>query len=105
MLIIWEKTEEIIKGLKQFVYITNTNIFEGNLFNILLSKYKEKYTYDCECRRGEKEDVLCIKTKLNILEYPVIMFLLFDMQFDELNSNKDLIYKIVEDKIILNFNC
>ena len=37
MLIIWEKTEEIIKELKPFVYITNTNIFEGNLFNILLS--------------------------------------------------------------------
>ena len=33
------------------------------------------------------------------------MFLLLDMQFDELNSNKDLIYKIVEDKIMQNFNC
>ena len=33
------------------------------------------------------------------------MFLLLDKQFDELNSNKDLIYKIVEDKIMLNFNC
>ena len=65
-----EITEEIIKELKPFVYITNTNIFEGNFFNILLSKYKEKYTYDCECRRGEK-DVLCTKTKYNILEFPV----------------------------------
>ena len=102
-----KKNEEIIKELKLFVYITNTNIFEDNLFNILLSKSEEKYTYCCECRRGEKEDVLCTKTKYNILEYPVIMFLLFDMQFDELNSNKDLIYKIVEDKImfsIVNLN-
>ena len=74
MLIMWKKTEEIIKELKPFVYITNINIFEGNLFNILLSKYKEKYTYDCECRRGEKEDFLCTKTKYNILEYPVIIF-------------------------------
>ena len=67
MLITWKKTEEIIKELKPFVYITNTNIFEGNLFNILISKYKEKYTYDCECRTGEKEDVLSTKTKYNIL--------------------------------------
>ena len=104
-LLCWKITEEIIKELKSFVNLTNTNIFEGNLFNILLSKYKEKYTYDCKCRWGEKEDALCRKTKYNILEYPVIMFLLFDMQFDQLNSNKDLIYKIFEDKIMLNFNC
>lgn len=30
------------------------------------------------------------------------MFILFDMQFDELNMNKDMIYKIAEDKIVLN---
>ena len=38
------------------------------------------------------------------MEYPDIMFLLFDLQFDELHSNKDMIYKIVEDKIVLKLN-
>ena len=38
------------------------------------------------------------------MKYSDKMFLLFDMQFDELHSNKDMIYKIVEDKIVLKLN-
>ena len=79
-----KKTNIIIKVQQPFKFINNTNIKEKNLFNILLQKYKEKYTYDCECRRDKKEDVLCTKVKYNIVEYPKFMFLLFDMQFDGL---------------------
>ena len=51
------------------------------LYNILLKRYKELYTYDYECRKNSNEDVLCTKTKYNILSYPKILFALFDMAF------------------------
>ena len=97
-----KKTDIIIKDQQPFIFINNTNINEKNLFNILLQKYKEKYTYDCECRRDKKEDVLCTKVKYNIVEYPKFMFLLFDMQFDELKIYKKDIFNITEAKITLN---
>ena len=62
------------------------------------------YTYDCECRKNSKEDVLCAKIKYNILSYPKILFVLFDMAFSDLMKYKDAIFKLVEEKIILNFN-
>ena len=56
---------------------------------------KKKYTYDCECRRDKKEDVLWTKVKYNIVEYPKFMFLLFDIQYNELNIYKnDIVNKI-----------
>ena len=97
-----KKTNILIEEQQPFIFINNTNIKEKNLFNILLLKYKEKYTYDCECRRDKNEDVLCTKVKYNIVEYPKFMFLLFDMQYNELNMYKNDILNIVEDKIILN---
>ena len=92
----------MIKEQQPFIFINNTNINEKNLFNILLLKYKEKYTYDCECRQDKKEDVLCTKVKYNIVEYPKFMFLLFDFQYNELNIYKNDIFNIIEEKIILN---
>ena len=65
-----EKTE-ILKELKPFVYINIKNINESNLFNIILTKYKEKYIYDCECRTNSKEDVLCCKVKYNLESFPI----------------------------------
>ena len=97
-----KKTNILIKEQQPFIFINNTNINEKNLFNILLLKYKEKYTYDCECRRDKKEDVLCTKVKYNIVEYPKFMFLLFDFQYNELNIYKNDIFNIIEEKIILN---
>ena len=97
-----KKTEVILKEIQPFIYINITDLKEKNLFNILLLKYKEKYTYDCECRRDKKEDVLCTKVKYNILDYPNYMFLLFDMQFHDLYNYSKEIFKIVEDDIVLN---
>ena len=99
-----KKSNIIIKEQRPFIFVNNTNIKEKNLFNILLLKYKEKYTYDCECRRNKGEDVLCTRVKYNIVEYPKFMFLLFDFQFDELIKFKSDIFSIIEDKIILNIN-
>ena len=90
-----KKANILIKEHQPFIFVNNTNIKEKNLFNIILFKYKEKYTYDCECRRDKKEDVLCTKVKYNIVEYPKFMFLLFDMQYNELNIYKnDIVNKI-----------
>ncbi len=97
-----EEINILIKEKQPFIFVNNTNIKEKHVFNILLLKYKEKYTYECECIRDQKEDVLYTKVKYNIVEYTKFMFLLFVMQNNELNINKNYIVNIVEDKIILN---
>ena len=73
------KIKEEIKEIQQFVYINNNNINNTSIFNLFLSKYKEIYSYVCECRKTlpKNEDVLCLKIKYNILKYPVFLFLLF----------------------------
>ena len=88
---------------KPFIQINNNDMNEKYIYNILLKRYKELYTYDCECRKNSKEDVLCAKIKYNILSYK-ILFVLFDMTFSDLTNYKDNIFKLVEEKIILNFN-
>ena len=60
-----KKTNIVIKELQPFIFINNANIKEKNVFNILLLKYKEKYTYNCECRKDKNEDILCTKVKYN----------------------------------------
>ena len=72
------------------------------LFNLFLEKYKEIFSYSCECRKNNKGDVLCVKIKYNIESYPTFLFILFDFQFSELNLYKDKIYKLVDN--ILAFN-
>ena len=98
-----KKTEEI-KELRPFIYINNTNINQTSIFNLLLEKYKENYSYACECRKNitGNEDILCQKIKYNLLNYPVFLFLLFDFQYTELELYKSQIYKLVEEKLILN---
>ena len=49
-----------------------------------MSKYKEKLSYDWECRKGKSEDLLCTKIKYNILSYLTLVFVLFDMNYEEL---------------------
>ena len=71
---------KILKEMQPFIIINNSNIKEKNLFTILLPKYKEKYTYDCECRKDKKKDVFYIQVKYNTESYPELMLLLFDMQ-------------------------
>ena len=73
-----------------------------SLFNLFLEKYKEIHSYACECRKQNKEDVLCVKIKYNIERYPTFLFLLFDFQFSELNRYKDKIYKLVDNTIAFN---
>ena len=50
----------------------------------------------------ESEDVLCLKIKYNIISYPIFIFFLFDFQYPELSSFKNNIYKLVEEKVVLN---
>ena len=89
---------------KPFIYITLEDLKEKNIFNIILKKYKEIYTYDCDCRKGSSEDILCTKVKYNIISYPKILFVLFDMNYKDLYENKNQIFKLIEENIILNIN-
>ena len=36
---------------KPFIQINNNDMNEKYIYNILLKRYKELYTYDCECRK------------------------------------------------------
>ena len=72
------------------------------MFNLFLEKYKEIHSYACECRKNNKEDVLCVKIKYNIESYPIFLFLLFEPQFSELNRHKDKIYKLLDNTIAFN---
>ena len=95
-----KKIEEI-KEMQPFIFINGNNINNTSIFNLFLSKYKEIYSYACECRKDKKEDVLCLKIKYNILNFPKFLFILFDFQYSELSKYKEKIYKLLEDKIIL----
>ena len=64
-----QKIEEI-KEMQPFIFINGNNINNTSIFNLFLSKYKEIYSYACECRKDKKEDVLCLKIKYNILNFP-----------------------------------
>ena len=57
-----------------------------------------------ECRKNSTEDLLCTKVKYIIESYPNFLILLFDMLYNELTKNKDNIFKITENHIILNIN-
>ena len=80
-----KKIEEI-KEMQPFIFINGNNINNTSIFNLFLSKYKEIYSYACECRKDKKEDVLCLKIKYNILNFPKFLFILFDFQYSELSK-------------------
>ena len=88
-----KKQLENIEKLKQFTFINSNNINNTSLFNIFLAKYKEIYSYACECRKNlsKTEDVLCLKIKYNIISYPQFLFLIFDFQYSELKNKKEQI--------------
>ena len=88
--------------MKPFLYINNTNINETHIFNNWLTRCKEKYTYDCKCRKNSLEDLLCTKVKYNIESFPYYLIALFDMAYSELEKYKDNIFKLTEDALILN---
>ena len=71
------KEELELKESKPFLYINKNNINEKRIFNILLNNYKEKYSYVCQCRKNEKEDILCSKIKYYVNSYPEFLFVLF----------------------------
>ena len=52
-----EKINILIKEQQPFIFVNNVIIKEKNVFNILLLKYKEKYTHDCEV--GEIKKKMC----------------------------------------------
>ena len=45
------KKSEEIKELQPFIFINNTNISEKSIFNLLLSKYKDNYSYAYNCSK------------------------------------------------------
>ena len=100
------KTLEEIKEIQPFVFININNINNTSIFNLFLSKYKEIYSYACECRKNlpKNEDVLCLKITYNILKYPEFLFLLFDFQYQDLVRYKDNIFNLLENRIVLNIN-
>ena len=58
MYYMWKKNTEIVEDSKPFIYVNKENINKKNIFNILLEECKEKYIYDCECRKNAIEDLL-----------------------------------------------
>ena len=98
------KKTEIVEEMQPFIFINNNNINSTSLFNLFLSKYKENYSYACECRKNlpKGEDVLCLKIKYSIISYPIFLFLLFDFHYYELLTFKEKIFNLIEDKLVLN---
>ena len=103
MYYMWKKNTEIVEDSKPFIYVNKENINKKNIFNILLEECKEKYIYDCECRKNAIEDLLCTKVKYIIESYPNYLNVLFDMSYQDIVLYKDNIFKIAEDTIILSF--
>ena len=64
------------------------------IYNILLKIYKELYTYDYDCKKNRKEDVLCTKEQFYIISYPKILFILYYMS--DLVKYKDSIVKLLK---------
>ena len=48
----WGKKIEILENMQPFTFININNINNTSLFNIFLEKYKEIYSYACECRKN-----------------------------------------------------
>ena len=101
-----KKKSEELKEKQPFTFININNINNTNLFNIFLNKYKEIYSYACDCRKNLKnsEDVLYVKIKYDINIFPTFIFLLFDFQYNDLINYKDNIYKLIEDTFTLPNN-
>ena len=91
-----------IEELQPFIFVNINNINNNSIFNLMLEKYKEIYSYACECRKETKEDVLCLKIKYNVESYPEFLFILFDFQYSELVKNKENIFKLLDNKIAFN---
>ena len=97
-----KKKVEEINEMQSFIFVKENNIKNTRLFNLIFDKYKEIYSYDCDCRKNEKEDFLCVKRKYNNVSYPSFLFLLFDFQYSGLTKYRDNIYQLLDDKITLN---
>ena len=74
---------EEIDNLLPFIFVNGNNIDNTSIFNILLSKNKEIYSYDFDCRINKNEDILCVKIKYNILSFQ--SFYLFYLIFNIMN--------------------
>ena len=46
-----QKNSEVVKESKPFIYVNINNILLKKIFNVLLEECKEKFTYDCPCRK------------------------------------------------------
>ena len=65
--------------MQPFIFVNINNINIKSIFNLILEKYKEIYSYACECRKEAKEDVLCLKIKYNVESYPEFLFIVFNL--------------------------
>ena len=83
---IWKEKKEDKEEIQPFIFININNIDNTSMFNLFLEKYKEIHSYACECRKQNKEDVLCVKIKYNIESYLTFLFLLFDLAENKLFS-------------------
>ena len=86
-----------------FIQISKEFLVQKNLFNIILEKYKIKYTYYCQCKSADNMDMLTTKIKYNIDNFSNFLFIIFDMEYIDLETEKNDIYKLVEDKLIFGY--
>ena len=87
-----------------FFYILEEDFKENKIFNIFLNKYKEKYSYYCECKKNNLDNYQSTVIKYNIIDYPQFLFIIFDSDYEGLKKNKDKIFNLVDDTILLGFN-
>ena len=79
-------------------------MYNKNLFNIILERYKVINSYDCECTKNSNEDLLCNKIQYKIVKFPIFIFILFDFNCEDLKKSKTNILNLVEGTLVLNLN-
>ena len=78
----------------------NSSGYVAQLFSIFQNVKDFCVIESGNCLKGSSEDIV----KYNIISYPKIIFVLFDMNYTDLYDNKNQIFKLIEENIILNVN-
>ena len=71
--------------------------------HILLEKCKKSESTFCQCK-AIHDDTLTIIVQYKIESFPEFLFILFDLTFEDLDRNKNDIFKLLQNEIMLNYN-
>lgn len=90
-------------SINQFFQINLYELNKNSLEEIFYCKYKSfSYQFCINCQLNDKDRIFPKSiVKYYVNSYPIILFILFDLSFDELKSNKDKIKNLTRNIIIL----